>query len=94
VIAAGLAMSGTFTLLAPIATLTIVLLYLSCCAAAWVLVRSFAPVAAIPGLLWVAAQSTRMEFLAVGAVLAAGSALYWLGGRVRNAAQSVAGHPT
>jgi amino acid transporter len=80
VIAAGLAMSGTFTFLAPIATLTIVLLYLACCLAAWVLVRSLAPIAAFPGLLWVAAQSTRMEFLAVGAVLVAGSAIYWLGG--------------
>jgi amino acid transporter len=89
-VAAGLAMSGTFTFLAPIATLTIVLLYVGCCAAAWVLVRSLAPIAAIPGLLWIAAQSTRMEFLAVGAVLAAGSAIYWLGGRVR-AAQSVQG---
>jgi amino acid transporter len=86
VIAAGLAISGTFTLLAPIATLTIVLLYLSCCAAAWMLVRSFTPLAAIPGLLWVAAQSTRREFLAVVAVLAVGSVIYWLSGRVRGAA--------
>jgi amino acid transporter len=97
VVAAGLAMSGTFTFLAPIATLTIVLLYVGCCAAAWVLVRSLAPVVAIPGLLWVAAQSTRTEFLAVGAVLAAGSAIYWLGGRMRGAGgapQSVQSHTT
>ncbi len=89
VIAAGLAMTGTFTFLAPIATLTIVLLYLGCCAAAWVLVRSFAPLLAIPGLLWLVAQSTRLEFLAVGAVLAAGSAIYWLKGRVRGGTQTV-----
>jgi basic amino acid/polyamine antiporter, APA family len=93
VIAAGLAMSGTFTFLAPIATLTIVLLYIGCCAAAWVVVRSFAPLLAIPGLLWVAAQSTRLEFLAVGVVLAAGTAVYWLGGRVRGGTQSVPSHP-
>jgi basic amino acid/polyamine antiporter, APA family len=89
VIAAGLAMTGTFTFLAPIATLTIVLLYIGCCAAAWVLVRSFAPLVAIPGLLWIMAQSTRVEFLAVGAVLAAGSALYWLRRPVRGGTQSV-----
>jgi basic amino acid/polyamine antiporter, APA family len=93
VIAAALALSGTFTFLAPIATLTIVLLYIACCAAAWVVVRSPAALLAIPGLLWVAAQSTRLEFLAVGAVLAAGSTIYWLRGRVRRAAESVPGHP-
>jgi len=93
VIAAALAMSGTFTFLAPIATLTIVLLYIGCCAAAWVVVRSFAPLVAIPGLLWIMAQSTRLEFLAVGAVLAVGSALFWLGARARGANQSVPSHP-
>lgn len=93
VIAAGLAMSGTFTFLAPIATLTIVLLYVGCCAAAWVVVRSLAPLLAIPGLLWVAAQSTRLEFLAVAVVLAAGTAAYWLGGRVGGGTQSVPSHP-
>lgn len=108
VIAAGLAMSGTFTFLAPIATLTIVLLYIGCCAAAWVLARrtgreplskgghrlaAYAPLVAIPGLLWVMAQSTRVEFLAVGAVLVAGSAIYWFGARVRTGPQSVPSHP-
>ncbi|HEY7635583.1 MAG TPA: APC family permease [Gemmatimonadales bacterium] len=82
VIAAGLAMSGTFTFLAPIASLTIVLLYIGCCAAAWTLARRPVPLLGIPGLLWVAAQSTRTEFLAVGAVLAAGSVIYWVRGRL------------
>ena len=99
VIAAALAMSGTFTFLAPIASLTIVVLYIGCCAAAWVLTRrpgqeqllargrgrrlsAFAPWLAIAGLLWVVAQSTRTEFLAIGAVLAAGSAIYWFKGRL------------
>jgi amino acid transporter len=99
VIAAGLAMSGTFTLLAPIASLAILLLYLGCCVAAWVLARrgvqgsrsarhrlaALAPLLAIPGLLWVLAHSTTPEFLAVGAVIAAGSATYWLGGALRAA---------
>lgn len=100
VVATGLAMSGTFTFLAPIATLTILLLYIGCCAAAWVLTRrptqeplstrgpritGYAPVVAIPGLVWVLAHSTRAEFLAVGAVLAVGTAIYWLGNRVRRA---------
>jgi basic amino acid/polyamine antiporter, APA family len=107
VIAAGLAMSGTFTFLAPIASLTIVVLYIGCCAAAWVLARrpaqeplttkghrltASAPLVAIPGLLWIVAQSTRAEFLAVGAVLVAGSAIYWFRDRSRYRTV-IAGHP-
>lgn len=98
VIAAGLAMSGTFTFLAPFASVAVIVLYIACCAAAWVTSRqsageapsrgrrlaAFAPMAAIPGLLWVLAHSKRQEFLAVGAVLAAGSAIYWLGRRIRD----------
>ena len=94
-VAAGLAMSGTFALLAPVASVAILVLYIGCCAAAWVVTRreagerrsggrrlaAFAPVLAIPGMLWVLAHSTRTEFLAVGLVLAGGSAAYWLGHR-------------
>lgn len=93
VIAAGLAMSGTFIFLAPIASVTILVLYVACCAAVWVLARrqarerghrltAFASVLAILGLLWILLHSTRQEFLAVGAVLAAGSVLYWLARRL------------
>lgn len=99
VISAGFAMSGTFTLLAPISSVAILLLYVGCCAAAWVLRRrpsstplanhdrlsALAPVLAIVALLWVLGHSTRAEFLAVGAVLALGSAIYWLMGRARRA---------
>jgi APA family basic amino acid/polyamine antiporter len=97
VIAAVLAMSGTFTLLAPIASLAILLLYLGCCVAAWILARRdaqasgsaqhpltvLAPLLAIPGLLWVLAHSTPPEFLAVGTVIALGSATYWVGDALR-----------
>jgi amino acid transporter len=86
VIAAALAMSGSFTVLAPVASIAIVLLYIATCIAAWVVTRrdSDGPGAlrgatvllAIPGLLWVLAQSTRREFLAVTLALAAGAVLY------------------
>jgi APA family basic amino acid/polyamine antiporter len=86
VIAAALAMSGSFSVLAPVASIAIVVLYIATCIAAWVVTRrdSNAPGAlrgatvllAIPGLLWVLAQSTRKEFLAVTLALAAGSVLY------------------
>jgi amino acid transporter len=91
VLAAGLAISGTFALLAPVSSVAILVLYLGCCAAALVLARgpgeralrrdrfnALAPVAAIPGLLWVLSHSTRSEFLAIGAVLITASAIYWL----------------
>ena len=86
VVAAGLAMSGSFTLLAPVASIAIVLLYIATCVAAW---RGDAARAGAsgdasgrhgpacdPGLLWVLAQSTRQEFLAVVLALAAGAATY------------------
>ena len=93
VAAAGLAMTGSFAVLAPIASVAIIVVYLGCCAAAWVLARrggepataprlgAAAPLLAIAGLLWVLSHSTRTEFVAVGAVLLAGSALYGLSRR-------------
>ena len=98
VLAAALAMSGTFTVLAPLSSVAILILYLGCCAAACVLVRrpaqesvskahrlaALVPIVAILGLLWVLSYSTRPEFLAVAAVLAAGTAVYWLTRRVRS----------
>jgi APA family basic amino acid/polyamine antiporter len=96
-VAAALAMTGSFAVLAPIASVAIIVVYLGCCAAAWVLARraggealtegprlgTVAPLAAIAGLLWVLSHSTRPEFLAVGAVLVMGSGIYWLGRRFR-----------
>jgi amino acid transporter len=94
VIAAALAMSGSFTVLAPVASIAIVLLYIATCIAAWVVTRrdSDGPgtlrgatvLLAIPGLLWVLAQSTRREFLAVTLALAAGAVLYLARQRFRS----------
>lgn len=98
VLATALAMSGTFTVLAPLSSVAILLLYVGCCAAAYVLVRrpaqapvskgsrlaALVPVAAIVGLLWVLSHSTRAELLAVGVVLAAGTVVYRVGSRVRS----------
>jgi amino acid transporter len=86
VVAAALAMSGSFTLLAPVASIAIVLLYIATCVSAYVVTRrepgragmlpGATALLAIPGLLWVLAQSTRQEFLAVVLALAAGAATY------------------
>ncbi|MFL5518244.1 MAG: APC family permease [Gemmatimonadales bacterium] len=85
-VAAGLAMSGSFTLLAPIASIAIVLLYIATCVSAYVVTRrepgrtgtlpGATALLAIPGLLWVLVQSTRQEFLAVVLALAAGAVTY------------------
>jgi basic amino acid/polyamine antiporter, APA family len=86
--AALLAMTGSFAVLAPIASVAIIVVYLGCCAAAWKLAERAGPAAAavpllaIAGLLWVASHSTGPEFLAVGAVLLAGSVVYLVGRRI------------
>jgi amino acid transporter len=80
--AALLAMTGSFAVLAPIASVAIIAVYLGCCAAAWALAErtrrtaAVVPLFAIGGLVWVASHSTGSEFLAVGAVLLAGSLIY------------------
>jgi len=87
--AAALSVSGTFTLLAPIASVAILLLYIACCAAALMLylrpnggagrrrlAGTLVPVLAILSLGWVLTHSTPSEFLAVGVVLAIGCVLY------------------
>ena len=82
--AALMAMSGTFAVLAPIASVAIIVVYLGCCAAAWALTgRALAPLLAIAGLLWVASHSTGTEFLAVGLVLLVGSLVYFVGRALR-----------
>jgi basic amino acid/polyamine antiporter, APA family len=86
--AALLAMTGSFAVLAPIASVAIIVVYLACCAAAWKLAERAGPAAAavpllaIAGLLWVASHSTGPEFLAVGAVLLVGSVIYLVGRRI------------
>jgi len=81
--AAILAMTGSFAVLAPIASVAIIVVYLGCCAAAWALSKTVVvPLLAIAGLLWVASHSTGTEFLAVGAVLLVGSVVYFVGRRI------------
>jgi APA family basic amino acid/polyamine antiporter len=84
-IAAALAMSGSFAVLAPVASIAIVVLYIATCLAAWVVTRRQAVggglrgatvLLAIPGLVWVLAQSTGEEFLAVTLALGGGAVLY------------------
>lgn len=78
-----LALTGTFSTLAILASVTVILLYLSCCAAAWSLTRGtgrrqwVVPALAIAGLLWVLASATAAEFLAVAVVLAGAALVYW-----------------
>jgi len=88
--AAVLATTGSFAVLAPMASVAIIVVYLACCAAAWALSgatpRAVIPAAlAIAGLAWVASHSTGAEYLAVGAVLVAGSVIYAVGRRGRGA---------
>jgi amino acid transporter len=78
-----LATTGTFAGLAVLASVSVMLLYLSCCAAAWRLSRASLPQAwlvpslASAGLLWVLSSATANEFVAVASVLAAAAVVYW-----------------
>jgi basic amino acid/polyamine antiporter, APA family len=89
IISAGLAISGTFALLAPTASLAVLLVYIGVCAAAWAMLRRpgarghsglrltrLAPILGIIALLCVVTHNTRQEFLAVGAVLLVGTGIY------------------
>jgi len=83
-VSCALAITGTFTGLAILASVAVILLYLTCCAAAWWLSRDSQPAAwlvpslASLGLLWVLSSATVKEFLAVGGVLAGAALIYWL----------------
>jgi basic amino acid/polyamine antiporter, APA family len=85
--AALLAMTGSFAVLAPIASVAIIVVYLGCCAAAWAStgerrLGAVVPALAIAGLVWVASYSTGTEFLAVGAALLVGSLVYLVARRI------------
>lgn len=86
--------SSTFEALAIMANVAVLLLYLLCCAAAWVLVqrdvradgqKPFAfpgaqifPFVSIAVIIWILAHATVREFTVTGAVLAVASVLYFL----------------
>ena len=95
-VACVLASLGTFTSLAVLSSVGTILLYLSCCAAAWVLEgkdgegrprRSFlVPLLAILGLLAILLSSTTQELLSIGAVLVLAVAWYGITRAARRAA--------
>jgi hypothetical protein len=90
-----------------VASVSNMLLYVACCAGAWELERKarslgdtaqpgrsgVIPLLAMLGLLGVLCYSTQRELLAVGAVLAVASILYWMTAAGRRAAQSGAPLP-
>jgi APA family basic amino acid/polyamine antiporter len=79
-----LAITGTFAGLVILASVAVILLYLSGCAAAWRLAPEgqslpwLVPSLASAGLLWVLSSATGKEFLAVAGVLGASLLLYGL----------------
>ena len=92
-IAAALAISGSFTALAIVATLIVIIVYVAGCAAAVVLRRRNVALAGPPvripaltalavsgsaAMLWVGAQSTRAEALGIAALIGITSLIYWL----------------
>jgi amino acid transporter len=100
-IGALLALTGTFASLVFLASVSIMLLYVACCAAAWELERraralgdathpgrsGLIPILALFGLVGVLCYSTVRELLAVGGVLVVASVLYWMTAPGRRAAQ-------
>jgi amino acid transporter len=89
-----LSISGTFEKLAVLSNVAVLLMYLLCCAACWVLVRhdvradgaqpfNFAgmkivPALAIVAILWILTHATAREFLVTGIVLALASIVYFV----------------
>ncbi len=93
VLAFALALSSSFEGLAVIANVAALLLYFLCCGAAWELVRrnvrtegkpfgfrgaQLFPFIGVAFIIWILAHATLKEFAVLGAVLAIGSALFWL----------------
>jgi basic amino acid/polyamine antiporter, APA family len=101
VIGALLALTGTFASLVFLASVSNMLLYVACCAAAWKLERraralddttqpgrsEVIPLLAMLGLVGVLCYSTRRELLAVGVVLVLATVLYWVTAAGRRAAR-------
>ncbi|MDQ6887295.1 MAG: APC family permease [Gemmatimonadota bacterium] len=88
-----LAATGNFAQLAILANVSVLVLYLLCCVAAWQLQRrdvraggipfrvpgaGVIPLLAVAVILWILSHATLREFAVVGAVLAAGSLLFML----------------
>jgi APA family basic amino acid/polyamine antiporter len=91
VLAFALSISGTFERLAVLSNVAVLLMYLLCCAACWVLVQrdvrsdgepfnfrgmKIVPALAILAIVWILAHATVREFLVTGIVLVLSSVLY------------------
>jgi amino acid transporter len=87
-----LSLSGTFERLAVLSNVAVLLMYLLCCAACWVLVQRdvrsdgkpfnfpamrIVPALAIVAIFWILAHATLREFLVTGIVLVLSSVLYF-----------------
>ena len=92
VLAFALSISGTFEKLAVLSNVAVLLMYLLCCSACWVLVQrdvrsdgepfnfpgmKIVPALAILAIVWILAHATAREFLVTGIVLVLSSILYF-----------------
>jgi APA family basic amino acid/polyamine antiporter len=92
-LAFALSISGTFERLAVLSNVAVLLMYLLCCAACWVLVQrdvrsdgkpfnfpgmKIVPALAILAIVWILAHATVREFLVTGVVLGLSSLLYFV----------------
>src|SRR5438034_7337705 len=97
-----LSISGTFEKLAVLSNVAVLLMYLLCCAACWVLVQrdvradgaqpfnfpgmNIVPALAIVAILWILVHATAREFVVTGVVLAVASVVYLCRSQVRRKA--------
>src|ERR1041384_6057019 len=92
-LAFALSISGTFEKLAVLSNVAVLLMYLLCCAACWVLVcrdvssdgkpfnfpgMKIVPALAIVAIIWILAHATARAFLVTGIVLVLSSVLYFV----------------
>ena len=88
-----LSLTSSFSALAVLSNVAVLLMYLLCCAACWLLVQrnvradgvpfnfpgvKIVPAIAIIAIVWILAHATWWEFAINGAVLVVASLLYWL----------------
>jgi APA family basic amino acid/polyamine antiporter len=88
-----LSVSGTFEKLAVLSNVAVLLMYLLCCAACWVLVQrdvrsdgkpfnfpgmKIVPALAMIAIVWILAHATMREFLVTAIVLMLASVLYFI----------------
>ena len=92
-LAFALSISGTFERLAVLSNVAVLLMYLLCCAACWILVHrdvrsdgepfkfpgmKIVPALAIVAIIWILMHATAREFLVTGIVLVLSSLLYFV----------------